>query len=43
MLASIAWRTSPRAYGPCQLVTSVVTEALVARDVDITLFATLDS
>ena len=43
MLAPIAWRTSPRAYGSCELVTSELTGALVARDIDITLFATLDS
>jgi glycosyltransferase involved in cell wall biosynthesis len=43
MLAPIAWRTPPRAYGPWELVTSLLTEALVARGVDVTLFATLDS
>ena len=43
MLAPIAWRTPPRHYGPWELVTSVLTEALVARGVDVTLFATLDS
>ena len=43
MLAPIAWRTPPRHYGPWELVTSLLTEALVARDVDVTLFATLDS
>jgi glycosyltransferase involved in cell wall biosynthesis len=43
MLSSISWRTPPRAYGPWELVTSLLTEALVARGVDITLFATLDS
>jgi glycosyltransferase involved in cell wall biosynthesis len=43
MLAPIAWRTPPRAYGPWELVTSMLTEALVARGVDVTLFATLDS
>jgi glycosyltransferase involved in cell wall biosynthesis len=43
MLAPIAWRTPPRHYGPWELVTSLLTEALVARGVDITLFATLDS
>ena len=43
MLAPIAWRTPPRHYGPWELLTSVLTEALVARGVDITLFATLDS
>jgi glycosyltransferase involved in cell wall biosynthesis len=43
MLAPIAWRTPPRAYGPWELVTHLLTEALVARGVDVTLFATLDS
>ena len=43
MLAPIAWRTPPRAYGPWELVTSLLTEALVARGVEVTLFATLDS
>lgn len=43
MLAPIAWRTPPRAYGPWELVTSLLTEALVVRGVDVTLFATLDS
>lgn len=43
MLAPIAWRTPPRHYGPWELVTSLLTEALVARDVDVTLFATQDS
>ncbi|TPG09930.1 glycosyltransferase family 4 protein [Sphingomonas oligophenolica] len=43
MLAPIAWHTPPRHYGPWELVTSLLTEALVARGVDVTLFATLDS
>ncbi|QDT62496.1 Spore coat protein SA [Stieleria bergensis] len=43
MLAPIAWRTPPRNYGPWELVTSMLTEALVARGIDVTLFATLDS
>ncbi len=43
MLAPIAWRTPPRHYGPWELVTSLLTEALIARGVDVTLFATLDS
>src|SRR4030081_213146 len=43
MLAPISWRTPPRHYGPWELVTSLLTEALVARDVDVTLFATADS
>ena len=43
MLAPIAWRTPPHHYGPWELVTSHLTEALVARGMDVTLFATLDS
>ncbi len=43
MLAPIAWRTPPRHYGPWELVTSMLTEALVARGIDVTLFATRDS
>ena len=43
MLAPISWRTPPRAYGPWELVTSLLTEALVARGIDVTLFATADS
>src|ERR1051325_280819 len=43
MLAPIAWRTPPRHYGPWELVTSLLTEALVAKGGDVTLFATLDS
>lgn len=43
MLAPISWRTPPLHYGPWELVTSLLTEALVARGVDVTLFATADS
>ncbi len=43
MLAPISWRTPPRHYGPWELMTSLLTEALVARGVDVTLFATKDS
>ncbi len=43
MLSAISWRTPPRAYGPWELVTSLLTEALIARGVEVTLFATLDS
>lgn len=43
MLAPIAWRTPPRHYGPWEQVTSLLTEGLVSRGVEITLFASLDS
>lgn len=43
MLGPVAWRTPPEDYGPWERVTSLLTEGLVARGVDVTLFATLDS
>jgi glycosyltransferase involved in cell wall biosynthesis len=43
VLGPIAWRTPPRHYGPWELITSLLTEGLTARGVDVTLFATLDS
>lgn len=43
MLAPISWRTPPRHYGAWELVASLITEGLVERGVDVTLFATGDS
>jgi len=43
MLSSIAWRTPPRHYGPWESVVSLLTEGLVSRGFDVTLFATGDS
>jgi glycosyltransferase involved in cell wall biosynthesis len=43
MLSPIAWRTPPRHYGPWESVASLLTEGLVARGHDVTLFATADS
>jgi glycosyltransferase involved in cell wall biosynthesis len=43
MLSPIAWRTPPRHYGPWESVVSVLTEALVSRGHNVTLFATGDS
>lgn len=43
MLAPIAWRTPPRHYGPWEWVVSMLTEGLVRRGVDVTLYATGDS
>ncbi len=43
MLAPIAWRTPPRHYGPWENVASLLTEGLVLRGFDVTLFATADS
>src|SRR2546427_6779142 len=43
MLAPIAWRVPPRHYGPWEAFASLLTEGLVARGVDVTLFASGDS
>lgn len=43
MLAPVAWRVPPAHYGPWERVVSILTEGLVARGVDVTLFATADS
>ena len=43
MLSSIAWRTPPRKYGPWEQVASTLAEGLIARGIDVTLFATEDS
>lgn len=43
MLSPVAWRTPPRHYGPWESVVSLLTEGLVAKGVDVTLFATADS
>lgn len=43
MLAPIAWRVPPRHYGPWERVVALLTEGLVARGLDVTLFATGDS
>jgi glycosyltransferase involved in cell wall biosynthesis len=43
LLGPVAWRTPPRHYGPWELITSLLTEGLVARGVEVTLFATADS
>ena len=43
MLAPISWRVPPRHYGPWERVVSILTEGLVERGVDVTLFATADS
>jgi glycosyltransferase involved in cell wall biosynthesis len=43
LLGPVAWRTPPRHYGPWEQITSSIAEGLVARGVDVTLFATLDS
>jgi len=43
VLAPISWRVPPRAYGPWEQFASLLTEGLVKRGVDVTLFATADS
>lgn len=43
ILAPIAWRTPPLKYGPWEQVASNITEGLVKRGVDVTLFATGNS
>jgi glycosyltransferase involved in cell wall biosynthesis len=43
MLSPIAWRTPPRHYGPWERVVSLLTEGLVRRGVEVTLFASADS
>jgi glycosyltransferase involved in cell wall biosynthesis len=43
VLSPVAWRTPPRCYGAWETVASNITEGLVARGWDVTLFATRDS
>ncbi len=43
ILAPISWRVPPRNYGPWELFASLLTEGLVGRGVDVTLFASKDS
>jgi len=43
MIAPIAWRTPPEHYGPWERVTSLITEGLVQKGIDVTLFATANS
>jgi glycosyltransferase involved in cell wall biosynthesis len=43
VLAPISWRVPPRHYGPWEQFASLLTEGLVAKGVDVTLFATGDS
>lgn len=42
-LAPISWRVPPRHYGPWEQFSSLLTEGLVQRGLDVTLFATADS
>lgn len=43
ILSPIAWRTPPRHYGPWESIASNLTEALINRGYDVTLYATADS
>ncbi|HWN21412.1 MAG TPA: glycosyltransferase family 4 protein [Gaiellaceae bacterium] len=43
MLAPVSWRVPPRHYGPWEQFASLLTEGLVAKGIDVTLFATADS
>ncbi len=43
MLSPISWRTPPRHYGPWEWVVSMLTEGLIKRGIDVTLYATADS
>jgi glycosyltransferase involved in cell wall biosynthesis len=43
VLAPVAWRVPPRHYGPWEQFASLLTEGLVSRGVDVTLFASGDS
>jgi len=43
MLSPITWRTPPRNYGPWDSVVSLLTEGLVNKGIEVTLFATKDS
>jgi len=43
MLSPIAWRTPPIHYGPWESIVSLLTEGLVKKGIEVTLFATKDS
>jgi glycosyltransferase involved in cell wall biosynthesis len=43
MLAPVSWRVPPHHYGPWERFVSLLTEGLVARGLDVTLFASGDS
>jgi glycosyltransferase involved in cell wall biosynthesis len=43
VLAPVSWRVPPRHYGPWEQFASLLTEGLVERGIDVTLFATGDS
>lgn len=43
ILSAVAWRTPPKHYGPWEQVAYNLTEGLIKKGIDVTLFATADS
>ena len=43
ILAPVSWRVPPRHYGPWEQFASLLAEGLVAKGIDVTLFASADS
>lgn len=43
LLSPVAWRTPPRHYGPWERFVSILSEGLIERGLDVTVFATGDS
>jgi glycosyltransferase involved in cell wall biosynthesis len=43
VLAPVAWRTPPRHYGPWEQIASSITEGMVKKGLEVTLFATGES
>lgn len=43
LLSSLSWCTPPKHYGPRERLTSLLCEGLIARGMEVTLFATADS
>ena len=43
ILSPVAWRTPPRHYGPWERFVSLLSEGLIVRGLDVTVFATGDS
>jgi glycosyltransferase involved in cell wall biosynthesis len=43
VLSPVAWRTPPRHYGPWEQIASSITEGMVKKGAEVTLFATGDS
>ncbi len=43
ILSPIAWSTPPRSYGPWEYIASLLTEGLIEKGIEVTLFATKNS